>query len=164
MKRTRLLMGMPITVELVDPKVTESDIASVFDYFASVDRMFSTYKKESEISRLNAGELTKKQLSPDVWQILQLADDTRRESNGYFNIQHNGKIDPSGIVKGWAIYNAASLLKSHGFHNFYVDAGGDIQVFGKNEKGGHWTVGIRNPFNQEEIVKVVWLENKGIAT
>lgn len=157
-------MGMPITIEVVDPQVTESDIAGVFDYFASVDRMFSTYKKESEISRFNSGELTKKQLSTDVRQILQLADDTRRESNGYFNIMHNGIIDPSGIVKGWAIYNAAGILKDHGFRNFYVDAGGDIQVSGKNEKGERWTIGIRNPFNREEIVKVVWLENKGIAT
>lgn len=164
MKRTRLLMGMPITIEVVDPHVTDPDIAGIFDYFASVDRMFSTYKKDSEISRLNSGELTKKQVSADVRQILQLADDTRRESNGYFNINHNGKIDPSGIVKGWAIFNAATLLKNHGFHNFYVDAGGDIQISGKNEKAERWTVGIRNPFNREEIVKVVWLDNKGIAT
>ncbi len=164
MKRTRLLMGMPITIEVVDPKVTESDIASIFDYFASVDRMFSTYKKESEISRLNAGELSEKQVSPDVRQILQLADDTRRETNGYFNVTHNGKIDPSGIVKGWAIYNAAGILRAHGFHNYYVDAGGDIQVSGENEQGNRWAVGIRNPFQREEIVKVVWLESKGIAT
>ncbi len=164
MKRTRLLMGMPITVEVVDAKVTESDLASVFDYFSYVDRVFSTYKKDSEISRFNAGVLTKKQLSADVRQILQLAEDTKRESNGYFNIQHNGKIDPSGIVKGWAIYNAYTLLKGHGFQNFYVDAGGDIQVSGKNEKSERWKVGIRNPFNRDEIVKVVWLENKGIAT
>jgi thiamine biosynthesis lipoprotein len=157
-------MGMPITIEVVDPRVKESDIASIFDYFISVDRMFSTYKKDSEIARFNSGELTKNQLSTDVRQILQLADDTKRESNGYFNIQHDGKIDPSGIVKGWAIYNAAGLLKSHGFQNFYVDAGGDIQVSGKNEKGSRWTVGIRNPFNRDEIVKVVWLDNNGIAT
>ena len=164
MKRTRLLMGMPITIEVADAKVKESDIASIFDYFASVDRMFSTYKKESEISRLNAGELTKKQVSTDVRQILQLADDTKKESNGYFNIEYKGKIDPSGIVKGWAIFNAAGLLKEHGFQNFYVDAGGDIQVSGKNEKGTDWTVGIRNPFKSDEIVKVIRLVNKGIAT
>src|SRR5258708_17993475 len=79
MKRTRLLMGMPITIEVVDPKVTESDIAGIFDYFASVDRMFSPYKKESEISRLNAGELTKKQLSTDVRQILQRSEEHTSE-------------------------------------------------------------------------------------
>ena len=164
MKRTRILMGMPITVDVVDARVKESDIASVFDYFVYVDKLFSTYKKESEISRLNAGEITKKQVSTDVRQILQLADDTKKESNGYFNIEHNGKIDPSGIVKGWAIYNAAAILKEHGFQNFYIDAGGDIQVSGKNGKGTSWTIGIKNPFKQDEIVKIVKLENKGIAT
>lgn len=157
-------MGMTVTIEVVDPKVKDSDIASVFDYFVSVDKLFSTYKKESEISRLNAGQLTKKQLSPDVRQMLQLAEDTRQETNGYFNIQHNGIIDPSGIVKGWAIYNAANLLQGHGFRNYYVDAGGDIQVSGFNEKGALWSVGIRNPFHQDEIVKVVRLDNRGIAT
>lgn len=164
MKRTRLLMGMPITVEVVDSRVKESDIANIFDYFASVDRMFSTYKKESEISRLNSGEITKKDLNADVRQIFQLADDTKKESNGFFNISRNGKIDPSGIVKGWAIYNASILLKEHGFVDFYIDAGGDIQVSGKNEKGELWTVGIKNPFKQDEIVKIVRLENVGIAT
>jgi FAD:protein FMN transferase len=157
-------MGMPITIEVVDARVKEGDIANIFDYFASVDRMFSPFKKESEISRLNSGELTKKELSTDVRQILQLADDTKKESNGYFNVTHKGKIDPSGIVKGWAIYNASGLLKEHGFGHFYIDAGGDIQVSGKNEYGESWTVGIKNPFKQDEIVKIVKLENKGIAT
>jgi thiamine biosynthesis lipoprotein len=157
-------MGMPITIEVAESKAAESDVANIFDYFASVDRVFSPYRKDSEISRLNAREITKMQVSADVRQILQLADDTKKESRGYFNIEHNGKIDPSGIVKGWAIFNAASLLKEHGFSNFYIDAGGDIQVFGKNEKGTDWTVGIRNPFNRDEIVKVVHVTNKGIAT
>ncbi|MGH7203937.1 MAG: FAD:protein FMN transferase, partial [Candidatus Levyibacteriota bacterium] len=125
---------------------------------------FSTYKKESEISRLNARQLTKKQVSADVRQILQLADDTKKETNGYFDISHNGMIDPSGIVKGWAIYNAANLLQEHGFRNYFVDAGGDIQVSGTNSKGGSWTIGIRNPFKTDEIVKVVRLDNRGIAT
>jgi len=157
-------MGMPITIEVVDTRVKEGDIASIFDYFASVDRVFSTYRKDSEISRLNAGEITKKDLSPDVRQIMQLADDTKKESNGYFNLAHNGLIDPSGIVKGWAIYNASILLKEHGFLDFYIDAGGDIQVSGKNAMGETWTIGIKNPFKQDEIVKIVRLENKGIAT
>jgi thiamine biosynthesis lipoprotein len=164
MKRTRILMGMTITVEVVDPKVKESDIASIFDYFVSIDKVFSTYKKDSEISKLNAGQLTKKQVSADVRQILQLSEDTKRETNGYFNIVNNGVLDPSGIVKGWAIFNAANLLQEHGFKNYYVDAGGDIQVAGTNEKGELWKIGIKNPFRTDEIVKVVRLDNRGIAT
>ena len=33
-----------------------------------------------------------------------------------------------------------------------------------NEKGENWRVGIKNPFKQDEIVKIIRLENKGIAT
>jgi len=51
-----------------------------------------------------------------------------------------------------------------GFHNYYVDAGGDIQVAGRNQQGQLWRTGIRNPFNANEIVKVIGLDNCGIAT
>ena len=56
------------------------------------------------------------------------------------------------------------MLKNAGFKNLYVEIAGDIQVFGKNIEGKKWKIGIKNPFNQKEIVKVVYLENKGIAT
>jgi thiamine biosynthesis lipoprotein len=93
-----------------------------------------------------------------------LAEETKKQTRGYFDIVHNKKIDPSGIVKGWAIYQAALLLSKEGVRNYYVEAGGDIQVNGKNENGEAWQVGIRNPFNREEIVKVVFLRDEGIAT
>ncbi len=47
MKQLQLLMGMPITVEVVDPGVTEADIANVFAYFRAVDETLSTYKEHS---------------------------------------------------------------------------------------------------------------------
>jgi len=97
-------------------------------------------------------------------EILQLCEDTKVETNGYFTAYRNGKLDPSGLVKGYAIWNAAELLQKQGYNNFYVEIAGDIQVFGKNEKKENWKVGIRNPFNRKEIVKVVQLYNQGIAT
>jgi thiamine biosynthesis lipoprotein len=97
--------------------------------------------------------------------VLALCEETKKQTNGYFDISKDGKLDPSGLVKGWAIYNAAEMLKSVGFKNYYVEAGGDVQVSGKNEQGQAWQVGIKNPFNQKEIVKVVRLnQDEGIAT
>jgi len=166
MKDTRLLMGMPVTVEVVDGWVKPGDLDAVYDYFTYVDETFSTYKPASEISRLNQGLLTLEQASPDMQHIFALAEDTRQITGGYFDIRrnHNGTCDPSGIVKGWAIDQAAEQLRQKGFQNFYVDAGGDIQAFGSNAEGEAWRVGIRNPFNQNEIVKVVSLNNCGVAT
>lgn len=164
MKQTRFLMGMPITVEIVDPSATEKIIEKIFDYFIWVDSKFSTYKKESEISKINRNELAPKNYSPEMQEVLLLAKETKKQTEGYFDIYHKGIIDPSGLVKGWAIYHAALLLEKEGMKNYYVEAGGDIQVKGKNSKGGTWSVGIKNPFYQKDIVKVVYLSTEGIAT
>ena len=164
MEQTRLMMGMPITVSVVDPAVTPELFDQVFMYFDYVDRTFSTYKPDSEVSRINRGELTLAQASEDVRTIWDLAEQTREETDGYFDIRHNGAYDPLGLVKGWAIFNAAELVRAAGYADFYVEAGGDIQAVGKNAQGQPWRVGIRNPFNMQEIVKVLALSNAGIAT
>ena len=45
-----------------------------------------------------------------------------------------------------------------------MEAGGDVQLAGKSAQGRDWRVGIRNPFNQAEIVKVLSATDCGIAT
>ncbi len=157
-------MGMPITVEVVDAAATAEILDEVFSYFEYVDDKFSTYKDDSEISLINKHELAPEQSSQDMRTIFALAEQTRQETNGYFDIRRNGSYDPSGIVKGWAIYNAAELVRQKGFENLYVDAGGDVQTVGKNSRGQNWRVGIRNPFNLNEIVKVLSVSNCGVAT
>ncbi len=98
-------------------------------------------------------------------EIFSLAEKTKKQTDGYFDIiNRNGIFDPSGIVKGWSIYNASKILRNAGFDNFYVNAGGDIEVGGLNEVKRKWKIGIENPFKQGEIVKTVYLTNCGIAT
>ena len=164
MKETRLIMGMPVTLEVVDKAATDRLLDSIFAYFTSIDNTFSTYKADSEISRINRGELTVEEASQDMQTILALAEQTRLESDGFFDIRHNGLCDPSGLVKGWAIFQAAELLRQSGMFNFYVEAGGDIQVAGSNAQGQDWRVGIRSPFNLNEIVKVIAVSECGVAT
>lgn len=163
MKQTRLLMGMPITVEIVDPTATPDDLEQVFAYFVTIDDVFSTYKDNSEIAQINRGELAISQSSADMQTILALSEQTKLATRGYFNIQRDGIYDPSGLVKGWAIQNAASSLKEQGFRHFYIDAGGDIQVVGY-KRGDPWRVGIRNPFKHNENVKILALTDRGVAT
>jgi thiamine biosynthesis lipoprotein len=166
MKQTRLLMGMPITVDVedaVEAEIAEREIDRVFAYFARVDDTFSTYKASSEISRINRGELAERDASDDVRTILALGEQTRRETDGYFDMRHAGQLDPSGVVKGWAVLNATRLLEQAGLRNFYVDAGGDAQLRGLCG-GRPWRVGIRNPFNRHENVKILSLTDRGVAT
>lgn len=163
MRETRLLMGMPITVAVRDPRATRDDLAAVFAYFTSVDETFSTYKATSVISMLNRGELALEDCGEEVRTIFALAEQTRRETRGYFDITRDGIRDPSGIVKGWAIHNAARRLREAGYRDFYVDAGGDIEVCGTKD-GAAWRVGIRNPLNRQQHVKVLAVTDRGVAT
>jgi len=157
-------MGMPITVEVVGA-ADAGIIAAVFAYFAEVDRRFSTYKPDSEVEAINRARLAAADYSDEMREVLALAEATKRDTGGFFDIRRpDGTIDPSGIVKGWAIRNAAAMIAATGAGDFYVEAGGDIQSAGRNAAGEPWSVGIRNPFNPEEIIKVVYPRGRGIAT
>lgn len=156
-------MGMPITVEIVGGDKAEAVIQEVFDYFRAVDFKYSTYKKASEISQINNG-LPKRQWSREMKLIMKLCEQTKAETDGYFDIEHKGKLDPSGLVKGWAINQAAKLIRHHRIKDFYIEAGGDIQADGLNSAGEPWRIGIRNPFNRDEIVKVIQISHQGVAT
>lgn len=151
---------MPITVEVIDSTADEKILDKVFKYFEHIDEKFSTYKDISEISKINRGEIKIDDASDEMKEVFALCDQTKKETNGYFDIQTpKKKYDLSGLVKGWAIFNAAKILVSGGLKNFYVEAGGDVEA-----RGLAWRVGIKNPFKQDEIVKVLLIKDQGVAT
>jgi hypothetical protein len=60
------LMGMPILVDVRDDDVDEAGLDHVFAWFRWVDATFSTYKDDSEISRLARGEFAHANALPEV--------------------------------------------------------------------------------------------------
>lgn len=164
MRQTRDMMGMHVTVEVGDGDgVRACDL--VFSYFDYVDRTFSTYKPDSEISRVNRGELAEYQYSQDMVEIFRLAEQTKQETHGFFDVRKpDGTCDPSGIVKGWAIWQASLMLERHGYEHFFIDAGGDVQGHVKGGSSQTWKIGIRNPFVPQEVIKVLQTTNEGVAT
>lgn len=154
---------MPVSVDIVDSDA--ESVERVFEYFRYVDETFSTYKPHSEISRINRGELLERDYSEDMRIIFAAAAKTKHDTDGYFDIKKpDGFVDPSGIVKGWAIHNAAELLRVRGRKHFYLEAGGDIATYGLNEHGESWRIGIRDPEHYEKIIKIVTPHEQGIAT
>jgi thiamine biosynthesis lipoprotein len=157
-------MGMPITIEVVGTP-DSAPLERVFAHFEAVDARFSPFKADSEVSALNRGDVPPWARSAELEEVLELAEQTRRETRGYFDIRRpSGGIDPSGIVKGWAIRNAARLLADEGWRDYCVNAGGDIQCAGRNAEGAPWRIGIRNPFNARQSIKTLQPGDAGIAT
>lgn len=155
---------MPVIIKIADQNVSSNDIEAVFDFFRQAEEKFSTFKETSEISQINQGKLEKKNYSPTLKRVLTLAEETKKETGGYFNIFINNQLDPAGIVKGWAIHEGAKILLERGYQNFYVEIAGDIETHGRNKNGNVWQIGIENPFNRKEMIKIIGISNKGIAT
>lgn len=162
MKVTEGIMGMSVAVEVLDP-CDGSDIDEILDYFHAVDEMFSTYKKSSEINKINRKELRVEDASPEIKKILRLSEETKSVTHGYFDIHVEGIIDPSGLVKGYAISEASKKLSKKGYENFYIEIGGDIDIRGL-KNGQKWKVGIRDPRDTTATKGVLHLTNVGIAT
>ncbi len=163
MRQTVIIMEMPVVAEIVGANVAA--LQKVFDYFTAIDNRFSTYRPDSEISRINCGEVKPDSYSDEMKEVFALSAQTQKKTGGYFSITRpDGSIDPSGTVKGWAIRNAAKLVEKMGYKNYFLDVGGDIQSSGVDAQGEEWTIGIRNPFKREEIVKVLRPRGRGVAT
>jgi len=157
-------MSMPVILNIVDTRVKDDDFESIFQYLRTIDRQFSTFNDESETTKINRGESNIENYSPEMRKVIALGRQTKSETNGYFDIYSEGKLDPAGIVKGLAIYEATRKLQNMGYHNFYLEIAGDVQAMGRNAEGEKWKIGIRNPFEPSEIVKIVYLSGQGIAT
>lgn len=74
------------------------------------------------------------------------------------------RIDLGGIAKGYAIDEAARILKENGFDQFLVDAGGDMYASGSNCRGLPWHLGIKDPRTKKQLLEIVALEDLAITT
>ena len=157
-------MGMPVTVCIRDEESSNQDVLAVASWFENVNQRFSPYLETSEVCRLNAGAIARTEVSAQLERVLLLCEQTKAETGGYFDVARDGLIDPSGLVKGWAIDKASALLSARGFANYFIEAGGDVQAVGLNSDGQPWQVGIRNPFKRDELVKVLAVTDRGVAT
>jgi len=165
--RVEHVMGMAISLDLSDdlplPEL-ERLADGVFGWLRLVDSVFSTYKPDSEISRLGRGELRREQCSPFVGEVLDRCAELWQETGGYFDINAGGTLDPSGYVKGWAVQRACDRLRAEGAANHCLNAGGDIFVSGSPGPRKNWRVGIRHPWEPLAVAWVLEVTDTAVAT
>src|SRR5258705_13379894 len=132
LRRTESVMGTGATLELCDPLPGGAQRLAdeVFSWLHEVDRRFSTYRADSEVSRLDRGEIELADCSADLRYVLERCADLWQATDGYFDAYATGRLDPSGYVKGWSVQVASERLTAAGVVNHLVDAGGDIQARG----------------------------------
>jgi FAD:protein FMN transferase len=166
LRRIEHIMGMPIVIDVRDEHADGDLVDAAFDAFRDVDARFSTYRDDSEIMRINRGELALADAHADVREVIARCEDLRAETRGFFDMRAtaDGTIDPSGLVKGWSVDRVAAFLADAGLRDYAVSAGGDVVVRGRALPDDCWRVGIQHPESENEVAKVVVANDLAIAT
>jgi thiamine biosynthesis lipoprotein len=172
-RRVEQVMGMPISLALrgrhCDDELADTAWAAAVDLLRDVDRVFSTYRTDSWVCRLSRGEVTVADCPPEVAEVLALGEQARHESSGAFDIRRasaNGglALDPSGVVKGWAVSRAAQLFVTLPETDVCLSAGGDMVCRTASPGSPGWRVGIEDPADPLRVVAVVPVRNGAVAT
>jgi FAD:protein FMN transferase len=140
-------------------------VAQAVKWLHWVDTTFSTYKADSEINCLDRGEVSIAECCQEVRDILALCEDLKASTAGYFDARASGHLDPSGVVKGWSIERASTLLAAAGWPDHLVEGGGDVRTHGSpGGELGAWQVGITHPFRLDALCAVVRVGDAAVAT
>jgi thiamine biosynthesis lipoprotein len=160
------VMGMPVSLHLRGPGVRDDPriaaaAAGVFDFLRTIDRLFSTYRSDSEVSALRRGEVVH---DPLVHEVVALCREARDRTDGWFDPWLPGGFDPSGLVKGWAVERAAATLHALDDVDHCLNAGGDIALHVASPTRPAWRVGVEDPRDRQLLLGVRTIRTGAIAT
>lgn len=175
------VMGMPVSIHVravgvrTDgshaARTVEAAVEAAFAELRGVDARFSPYRAESELSRLRARDLDPLAGSPEMREVARLCALAETWTQGWFAPRdHEGRFDPIGLVKGWAVERCAFRLDRRLREmlgpeaDVLVNAGGDIAVHVSGASAPPWLVGLEDPADRQRITATVPLRAGGVAT
>jgi thiamine biosynthesis lipoprotein len=167
------VMGMPISVALrgrhTDDEEAQAAWAACLADLREADRVFSTYRDDSVVSRLARGELEVDDCPGVVREVLALGERARVESGGAFDVRRPSPdgsrvLDPSGVVKGWAVERAAAHLRDLDDTDVCLSAGGDMVCFVADDDRPEWRVGVEDPHDPSRVLAVIPVRRGAVAT
>jgi FAD:protein FMN transferase len=160
---THRTMGTVVSLD-VRGRPDEALAERAFAVFDEADARFSPFRADSELARIDRGELRLDEASAELREVLELADAFQRASGGAFSVRHGGRLDANGIVKGWAAHRAAEVLAAGGAADFCLNAGGDVITRGRPAAGHEWQAAVRHPDDAGRLLGVVVLGAAAMAT
>ncbi|MBW6516059.1 MAG: FAD:protein FMN transferase [Candidatus Cloacimonetes bacterium] len=72
------------------------------------------------------------------------------------------KINLGSIAKGYIIDKAVEYAISKGIHSGYINAGGDIRLFG--DQGREQLIGIQHPRDVNDVIAVLAIKDRAVVT
>ena len=142
--------------------------AAAMAVLREVDRVFSTYRADSFVSRLGRGEIGLADCPPEVAEVLALGALAEERSHGAFVVLPGPDgapvLDPSGVVKGWAVERAAEHLRRLADTDFCLSAGGDMVCRTLDPGDDAVADRHRGPARPARVLAVVPVRTGAVAT
>ena len=169
-RRVEHVMGTAVSLALrgrhTHDEAADEAWAAVLESLRADDRMFSTYRADSTVSRVRRGELALADAPAELHEVLDIAARAERASDGAFSAWLPGPdgtlgLDPSGVVKGWAVERAAHALRDLDGTDFCLSVGGDMVC---RSAGEPWRIGIEDPCDPTRVLAVVPVRDGAVAT
>ena len=166
-RRVEHVMGMPISLALrgrhAGDARGEAAWAAALAVLRAADRVFSTYRADSVISRIEPRRDRRRHPARGR-RGAGLGEAAERTRAGRSPLRRDGVLDPSGVVKGWAAERAAIALAALPDTDFCLSAGGDITCRTGDPAAAPWRIGIEDPRDPTRIVAVVPIRTGAVAT
>lgn len=171
-------MNMPFTIAFVRDSFDEilidalnQIVYEIDKYLQNVEEKFSPFLSESLVSRHTdlGEELQDDFFDIEYQEVYSRSIIAKKETQGLFNPFFDGKYNPTGFVKGWAIENAFMKYIKPLIDNNIIEAGaingaGDIQVGTRLDNNFSWEIGIENPEDKGKIIAKYSIKNGAVAT
>jgi thiamine biosynthesis lipoprotein len=167
------VMGMPISLALRGRHAASAAGSDAWDgvinQLREVDLIFSTYRDDSIINRLDRGELMIEECPAEVAEILEIGREAEQLSEGVFSINlptgdGRRRLDPTGVVKGWAVQRASQFLAALDDTDFCLSAGGDMLCHTADPVRPAWRIGIEHPHDPKTLIAIIPVRSGAVAT
>ena len=73
-------------------------------------------------------------------------------------------FDLGGVIKEYAVDEAANIAKQHNVEAALISFGGDVFSYGNKSNGKPFAIGVQHPKNEGEYVTTLPLDNQAMAT
>ena len=174
-------MGTIVTIEVLCPKA-DAAIDRAFAWFHEIESRCSRFNPAIELMRLVAQPGVSVSVSPILFEAVRFSLIAAEETEGAFDPTTSGRyrdiaVDPKkntitlnrpltldlgAVAKGLAVDAAARELEE--LQDFAIDAGGDLYLGGLNPQGEPWTVGIRHPRRDREVIHTLCASGQAVCT
>ncbi len=190
--QSELLLGTTVSISVGTHDIVSADkaIIAAFGEIKRIENVMSYFKEDSLLNKLNAQASVKPvETSDELFYLIETCQKFSEFTGGAFDVTATSlgeadgykqvvldakkktvyfknkkvKIDLGAAAKGYAVDRAIAALRSRGFNDALVNAGGDIYASG-NYRGGKWGIGIRNPSKKDKIRDKIYLTNMAAAT